>query len=359
VEGNVRFTELDKQARIGRHVRQLNTQHQYTLWRNLNETIQKRMSATKGVPAEQLAGARRSQAYRQAFYDAGDSATETYSALGLKLHLGTGHAEDLLPMNMFEAYRIVERGFDSEQVALSSLFNFGSAVAPTRLMEGVFTALTTAERGTESVLDSVRTVLRNQKLPGYRGQVLDKNLPNNALKPGGKLGHFAGKNAKAQAETFAKKIPGAQVARNGNKGYFVVTGSEGMIEPIAQAIVKSLPELQARVADNVANYAARGIDEASSLSNAAIKELKSILETGDQADVLTALAKIRQSVTKPAEDIGALPSSVASAEAIVETAAGETAVKIGKSMKTAEGKVNAGGDRAPAVATANQKVSDD
>ena len=107
-EGNVRFTELDKQARIGRHVRQLNTQHQYTLWRNLDEAIKKRMSAVKGVPAEQLAGARRAQAYRQAFYDAGDSAAETYSALGLKLHLGTGHAEDLLPMNLFEAYRIVE-----------------------------------------------------------------------------------------------------------------------------------------------------------------------------------------------------------------------------------------------------------
>lgn len=359
LESGTRFTEPDKQVRFGRHVQQLNTQHQYTLWRNLDEAIKKRMSAVKGVPAEQLSGARRSQAYRQAFLEAGDSAVDTYSALGLKLHLGTGHSEDLIPMNLFEAYRIVERGFEAENVALSALFNFGSAVAPSRLMEGVFTAINSAGRSADEVLESVRTVLRNQKLPGYRGQVLDKNLPNNALEKGGILSHVPRQNGLKAAEAAAAKIPGATTRANGGKGWYIVTGSDGLIEPIAQAIVRTLPDLMARVTDNAASYAARGIDEASSLTNAAIKSLREIFETGDQADVLEALAKVRQSVTRPAEEIGAFPSSVAASEEIVEMAVGKTEVQIGKTMKTAEGKVNAGGERAPAVSTSSQKVSDD
>lgn len=355
-EGNVRFTELDKQARIGRHVRQLNTQHQYTLWRNLDEAIKKRMSAVKGVPAEQLAGARRAQAYRQAFYEAGDSAADTYSALGLKLHLGTGHAEDLVPMNLFEAYRLVERGFESEQVALSALFNYGSAVAPTRLMEGVFAALNTSGRSADEMMDAVLTVLQNKKLSGYRGQVLDKSLPNNALKAGGKLGHFPGKNGKAAAQNFAKSVPGSKVVKNGDKGYYVVTGPGGLIEPIARAIVNAAPQLQARVSENIANYAARGIDEASSLSNSTIKELREILGSGDMEDVLTALSRTRKAVTAQAEEIGAFPSSVAVAEEIVEGVVGKAEIKVAKAMKTADTDTL---PRAEAVAKSSQKVADD
>lgn len=323
VAGNVRYSDLDETVRVGRHTRQLNTFFQYTLVKNLRDDIYRQMERAKGVDdVNKLYGSRRAQAYREAFLEAGDSVSDTLSALGLKMHIGAGHQEKLLPLNVFETYQLVERGFQSEKMALAGLWNFGSAVAPTRLMEAVHTALTSLGKSSDEILEDVRTVLQNKKLSGKRGQVLDRDIPNNALSV--KYG-----NAKGTS----------------------------LIDPIAQAIVKALPELETRLVDNISNYAARGIDESSSLSNKAIKELQEIVGT-DDASAVAAIARIRQGIAEAGEQIGALPSSVEIAADVTKMAVGEDTVKIATSLRTAESKVASGGSRKEAVAKSSQDISD-
>lgn len=322
--GNVRYSSLDEEVRMGRHTRQLNTFFQYTLVKNLRDSIYRRMESIKGVGnVDELKGARRAQAYRQAFLEAGDSVSESMLALGLKMHIGAGHQENLLPLNIFETYQLVERGFANEKMALAGLWNFGSAVAPTRLMEAVQTALTTTGKSADELVADVRTVLSNQKLTGKRGQVLDKNIPNNALSV--KYGPSKGKS---------------------------------LVDPIAEAIVRALPDLQARLADNITNYAARGLDEASSLSNKELTKLKAVVGTEDYATAARAIAEVRKSVAASAEEIGAFPSSVQIAEDLVEATTGQTAVKVSKSAVAAENKVAAGEPRPAAVEKASQERSD-
>lgn len=321
--GNVRFSSLDEEARLGRHSRQLNTFFQYSLMKNLRDGILKRMEDIKGMPVAKQFGARRAQAYRQAFLEAGDSVKDSMLALGLKMHIGAGHKETLLPLDVFDAYRIVETGFKSSDEALTGLWNFGSAIAPTRLMEGVHAALTATSKNVDEILSDVTKVLSNQKLSGVRGQILDKNIPNNALKV--KYGPLKGQN---------------------------------IVGTIAEAIVRSLPDLEARLADNVLNYAARGIDEATSLSKGELRRLTDIIGTDDTAAAVKAISGLRQSIADAGTEIGAFPSSVRISQEIVEEAVGPTATKVTSTLSTADEAVTKGVPVKEAVAKSSTDISE-
>jgi len=316
-EGQVAFTEADKEARLGRRVRQLNTMFQYDLNKRLFAAISKRMEDVTGRPLKELAGLQRTQAFRQAFYENWDALSRSLDGLGIKMHVGR-QGQEFLSLTYRDIVDITEKSFESSNAALAALFNGGTSVAPSRLMEAAHWVVTSGARGDEA-LAGVREILQNKKLTGYRGQVLDKNLPNNAIKSG-KAAFFL-PNAKKAADAMAASIPGAKVTKS-SKGYYVTTGPKGLLDPLTEAIVKGADAFAARAAENSAAYAARGLKETKSLTTDQLERIRRVLDAGTMDEQVEALAKLRANLQENAADIGAFPSSVLGAEELVKQAVG-------------------------------------
>lgn len=334
-EGKVAFTEADREARLGRQVRQLNTMFQYNLNKNLFEAIGKRMVDLSGKPLKQLAGLERTQLYRQAFYENWDALSRSLDGLGIKMHVGRGK-QQFVSLTYRDIVELTEKSFDTPEAALAALFNVGTSVPPSRLMEAAHWAVTSGARGDEALI-GIREILKNKKLTGYRGQVLDKDLANNALKSG-IAAHFPA-NAKKAADTLAAKIPGAEVVKNGTKGFYVKTSKSGVLDSLSIAVSRAADSMIARAAENSAAYAARGMSETRSLTTEQLKRIEQVLSAGSMDEQVEALAKLRANLQKDAADIGAYPSSVLAAEEAVTQAVGGFEVQRARMFRQAMSEV--------------------
>ena len=353
-EGHVAYTEADRELRYGRHVRQLNSMFQYDLNKRLFAAISKRMEAVSGAPLSELKGLQRTQLYRQAFYENWEALSRSLDGLGVKLHVGVGKQE-FLPMSFRDVVELTEKGFANEAAALSALFNGGTSIPPSRLMQAVHWVTTTGARG-DDALEGVREILRNKKIAGYRGQVLDHDLPNFSTMKGRTAAHFLANGEKA-ARQFAKDI-GGTVTKNPNGGWRVVTGSGGLTEHIAQAVVRVADAYAARAAENSAAYAARGLSEARSLTSSQLARIGRVLSAGTMDEQVEALAKLRAGVQEAGQEIGAFPSSVLAAEDAVKQAVGGFDVQRATYLHKAKTAVDASNvARKPAVAEASTRVS--
>lgn len=354
----VNFTEADTVIRTARFKKQLNTFFQYNLIRNLDKAMLARMGVRTGQDAKKLMGALRESEWRAAFYEHGEAMARTLDTLGIKLHIGQG-TQKLVPLSVFDVFRTVEAGFDDAAVASKALFNYGTSVAPTRLMEAAHFATTSGLHGDE-LLAGVSEILRNKKLTGYRGQVLDQNIPNNALKPGGVMAHFPGKNQRGAAEALAAKVPGSKVVAGKNGGWSVRTGPGGIIDPLALAVTRSAGALLAKASDNAAAYAARGVAETKNLTAKQITELTELIGDGDFARIVDTIGNMHKPLSEAGSEMGAFPSSVLAAEETVKLAVGERLVNQAKALRAAEVSVKSGSKTRPvAVAESSQKVSDE
>lgn len=331
-EGATAFTEADREARLGRRVRQLNTMFQYDLNKRLFTAISKRMEDLTGKPIKEIAGLQRTTAYREAFYANWDALSRSLDGLGIKMHIGR-QGQDYLSLTYRDIVELVEEGFDNSDTALAALFNYGTGVAPSRLMEAAHWAATSGARGDDAVA-GIREILLNRKLTGYRGQVLDKKLDNNVLKSG-TFASFPGKNQEKAARALAKSVPGARAVPNKNGGWLVKTGKDGLLEPMAAAIARAADSLVARAAENSAAYAARGMKESRSLTTTQLNRIRRVIEAGSMDEQVEALAKLRAKIQDEAADIGAFPSSVLAAEAAVTHAVGGFEVQRAKFLNQA------------------------
>lgn len=317
--GRTRATDVDREVATRRFVRQLNTFFQYDLNKALGPALEARMVERTGArSAKEVQGLLRSSEWRNATYEHWDSIAQTMSDLGLKMHIGVGKQE-LLPLAYPDILRITEAAFDNAKLSQAVLFNFGTAVAPTRLMEAVHYLVTTGARGDQALAD-VSAILRNKKVSGYRGQVLDKEIANNNLKSGA-YGHFTGKSAEKSARAYAKETGGRAVP-NGTKGWYVKAPEGGFAVPLAEALVRGADSFAARVAENRAAYAARGVSEARSLTTTEINRMQKFFVDSTFEEQMQILAKRRGDMVKDAQEIGAFPSSVDAAEAAVKAMVG-------------------------------------
>lgn len=317
-EGKVAFTEADREARLGRQVRQLNTMFQYDLNKRLFAAISKRMEDLSGKPLKQIAGLERTQLYRQAFYENWDALSRSLDGLGIKMHVGRGK-QQFVSLTYRDIVELTEKSFDTPEAALAALFNGGTSIPPSRLMEAAHWAVTSGARGDEALV-GIREILQNKKLTGYRGQVLDKDLANNALKSG-IAAHFPA-NAKKAADAMAAKIPGAEVVKNGTKGFYVKTSKNGVLDSLSIAVARAADSMIARAAENSAAYAARGMSETRSLTTTQLKRIERVLSAGSMDEQVEALAKLRANLQKDAADMGAYPSSVLASTEVVEELVG-------------------------------------
>src|SRR5690606_25822136 len=111
-EGQVAFTEVNNEVRLGRRVRQLNTMFQYDLNKRLFAAISKRMEDVTGKPLKQLAGLQRTQVYRQAFYENWDALLKSVDSLGIKMHVGQP-GQEFLSLSYRDIVDITEKSFES------------------------------------------------------------------------------------------------------------------------------------------------------------------------------------------------------------------------------------------------------
>lgn len=348
---NTRATDADRTVANRRYVRQLNTFFQYDLNKSLTPLLKARMAQVTGRDASEIAGLQRTAEWRAATYEAWDSIVESALALGIKLHVGRG-SQEFVPLSYPDILRLTEKFLDNPELAGAVLFNGGTQVPPTRLMEAVHWLTTTGARG-EEALEGVQKILRNKKLSGYKGQVLDKDLPNNLLgrKP---YAHFTGAGAEKSARALALRT-GGEATKNADKGWYVIPPAGGFADDLALALVKGADAFAARAGENAALYATRGISESKALTTSQLAKISGVLEAGSVEDQVAALAKIRAGVAQEAGDIGAFPSSVEVAKDAVEAAAGSFATTRARILQTEANKVSEG--RKAAVSEGSTKVA--
>ena len=318
--GNTRATDVDREVATNRFVRQLNTFFQYDLNKALVPALKARMVERTGIkdPSE-IAGLLRSAEWRNATYEHWDSIAQTMSDLGLKMHIGVG-TQELVPLSFPDILRITEDAFANPQLSQAVLFNGGTAVAPTRLMEAVHYLVTTGARDDQALVD-VAAILQNKKVSGYRGQTLDKEIANNNLKDGA-YAHFTGKSGEKSAREYALATGGRVVPNSSKTGWYVKAPKGGFSMQLAEALVRGADGFAARAAENRAAYAARGVSEARSLTTTEINRMQKFFVDSTFEEQMQILAKRRGDMVKDAQEIGAFPSSVDAAEAAVKAVVG-------------------------------------
>lgn len=313
-----RATDVDREVATRRFNRQLNTFFQYDLGKAMVNSLVRRMEQRVGKDASKIAGIQRSSEWRNATYETWDAAVDVLTTLGIKMHIGVGK-QPFVPLSYPDILRITEQAIDNPALSQAVLFNGGTQLAPTRLMEAVHYLVTSGSRGDQAVAD-VTAILSNKKVTGYRGQVLDKDIANNALKSA-PYAHFTGKSAEESARKYALQT-GGKVSKNADKGWYVVSPNGGFVPVAAKALVEGADNFAVRAAENAAAFSARGVSETKSLTTAQIARMERVFVEGSFEDAVNTLAKIRQGLTKDAQEIAALPSSVDAAEAAVKAVTG-------------------------------------
>lgn len=350
--GGTEFTSPDREVALGRKSRQLNSMFQYDLNKSVFSVIERRMAETTGKEAPK--GLERTRAFRSAFYETWDALSRSLDGLGVKLHVGVGK-QRFVPLSYRDVVDLTEKAFVNEPAALSALFNAGTSVPPSRLMEAVHWVTTTGARGDEAAA-GVREILANRKLAGYKGQVLDQNLPSNLLGSGKVAAHFL-PNAEKAARQYAADIGGVVVPAKGGT-WSVRSGKGGLLEPLVRAVTDAADSYALRAAENAAAYKARGIVQTKNLTEDQLARIASVLESGTVDQQVEALAKLRANVGKAGAEMGAYPSSVEAARHTVEAAVGGFEVQRARYLETAKNAVKSDGkSRKKAVSEATTKVS--
>lgn len=324
-KGSVAFTDVDSQLRSGNRFLELNTMTQQTLSKYLWKEIEDAASKVLGKPLQETRGMPRNRAVEAAYQEVGGELVAALQAFGVKLHIGIG--DDLLPITFPEVYKIVGDAIPSDAMKQFVLYNGGTRVAVTPLLQAAHRAVMAGDTVADDVLRQEVAEIISGKLKwgekGARGEALPNNIADNA-----------------KAAKFK-------------------TTSEKLVNTLADAVVAARGALASRIAVNADMWTKRGLDESAKLGQTELNRLKSILGDDVFDDSVEAISKIGRSVADEGTAIGSTQSSVDAATTVVESAVGDLAVKTAQTMSKVKEAVGKGASRGASVSRGSQKVSDD
>lgn len=330
-KGLIAFTKtLDDQLRNGNRFLELNTMTQQTLSKNLWKVIEQEAEKISGKSMDLknggIRGKERNVAVEAAYLGVGGKLVESLQSLGVKLHIGIG--EDLLPITFPEVYELVGKAIPSETARLFALYNGGTRVAITPLLQAVHRAVMAGDTVADDVLrQEVREIVSGKLKWGKKGEA-GEALPNN-------------------------------IASNAAVSKFKGWTSEKLVNALADGIVAARGTLAARISDNAEAWAARGLDESSKLGQKELDALKAVIGDDVFDESAEAIARLGKDIADEGAATGAVPSSVVAATETVKKGVGDLTVKIADTAVKTKRAVEQGVSRTSAVSKGSQKKMDD
>lgn len=330
-KGLIAFTKtLDKELRSGNRFLELNTMTQQTLSKNLWKAIEQEAEKISGKSMDLknggIRGKERNVAVEAAYLGVGGKLVESLQSLGVKLHIGIG--EDLLPITFPEVYELVGKAIPSETARLFALYNGGTRVAITPLLQAVHRAVMAGDTVADDVLrQEVREIVSGKLKWGKKGEA-GEALPNN-------------------------------IASNAAVSKFKGWTSEKLVNALADGIVAARGTLAARISDNAEAWAARGLDESSKLGQKELDALKAVIGDDVFDESAEAIARLGKDIADEGAATGAVPSSVVAATEMVKKGVGDLTVKIADTAVKTKRAVEQGVSRTSAVSKGSQKKMDD
>ena len=348
-EFKARYGEIARKAPVAKAEdgtadwwRKANTYTQFSYYKRLKSFIDDRVRSVGGLPlsSPRMAGPARASAYRKAMESLGSDITRTLETLGTPLHIGTD--VDLVHLTFPEVYAGVGRAMDElvgdAEITNLALYNYGTAVSFTRLMNVVHEAITNPAATVEDLAQFIRKTTKDSKGPNAGSE-----LANNIISPTGKGYHYLGTNNARAAATA--KATGGKLTKTA-KGMQLSYSKGGTLpELLAEAILRSRDDLALQAEKNAAEWAARGISEAKELAGQEINRLTRLTASQSkmaQRQMALEIARRRTAIGEDAAAIAATPEGTQGAVVAVDAAIGEPAIKDAETVVRQERRLQEG-----------------
>ena len=272
---------------FGRNLREANTYYQWNIMKPMFGALKAHSMGFAGKPLAIFKSQYVTEALRKAenFMD----------AQGVPMTVGVGI--DRIPIGQSQIFDILMS--TDREVSLATLWNAGTAVPPTNLLDAIHVAVTKGNAA------DVEAMLRQSTTRHLRQNGAEVAIPNNLVKGG----NFS--NAKLMGEA--------------------------LVVSLRDTIMKSLPMLRKQVEENAANYQTRGIAEANLMSDVHLKYLEDTYANGTIGDILSAINGVDSRVSSLSKEIGATQLGRDTTEVLVTALVpAADVVKAGRAVKTAE-----------------------
>jgi hypothetical protein len=258
---------------IGRSAREANNYFQWNLVKGI--------IATTGNEAKKagLFAMRRAAYVSRTVRAATRLAERALDAKGIPLTMGVGL--DRIPLSQSQMWDVLDK-IDADGVTYRTIWNGGTAVPPTNLMDAVYAAVKGANH------DEIVTMLAQTTTRYTRADGREVTLPNNLVK-GGYIG--------------PSKIGGRPSKVNFRTGEQLTAELSGLIE-------RAAPTLQRIVSANADSLAARRISETYEMTDGQLQTLENLYQSkGGFADLLTEINDTTPRVQGMASHMGAMQQS--------------------------------------------------
>lgn len=298
---------------LGKYADQFNTFTQRTIKTKLDAQIKKaseliqRARGSRAMSYDGSFSKARTMQYKDALLRSLDDVNRNLDSLGVSLVIGHGAETSMLSLP--ELYRSLlstaaERG--TEDLADLALFNFGTSVLDTHLMEATNNAIRGASR------DEVYALLTSNKKIGAKGNLLNETTPNNLSSPKGSWAYTSKQAAQNAADKF-----GGKVVRQGKA--WAVDYQGRIANELTDLIMESAPVMKIRAAENLAAYTAKSAAEAHELATTAVKRIDEALASPSVVDTTKLLGGTNRSVAEDAAQIAATPDALSTAQRLAQS----------------------------------------
>lgn len=308
----VHRTTLAPGKGLGKYADQFNTFTQRTIKTKLDTQIKKAselIQRARGSRAMSFDGSfskARTMQYKDALLRSLDDVSRNLDSLGVSLSIGHGAETSMLSLS--ELYRTFlstasERG--TQDLADLALFNYGTSVLDTHLMEATNNAIRGASR------DEVYALLTSNKKIGAKGNLLSEATPNNLSSPKGSWTYTSKQAAQNAADKF-----GGKVVKQGKA--WAVDYQGRIADELTDLIMESAPVLKVRAAENLAAYTAKSAAETHELATAAVKGIDRAIASPSVVGTTKVLGGTDRAIAESAAQIAATPDALSASQLLAQ-----------------------------------------
>ena len=359
-------TSLSRGEGAGKYLGQVNSFGQRTFVKEGNDVIRE--------TSERAAKARRDKTgsyegkfskartidYREAKLRYLGAVAETTARMGIPLAIGVGAKTSMLSHHeVLSTLLNTAKAADRADVADLALFNYGSSVSDTVLLNTVNDALYGATR--EEIVDGLTQTMK-YGAKGEKGEAIPNNLTSS--KPG-QTWHFTDRQAAVNqaaalfphlSRTQAGRLVNTKRANNtrGRDVHYVNHAPKGgpnlLVEGLADLIVDSTALLKARAAQNEAAFTARIAEETHDLATSAVKRADDVLKADTGMVAKTAqLSQNARQIVDDGSKVLATGDAVNNAQKLTEASLGPVADMVVPMQRAITASSGSSGDLVKAV----------